>query len=232
MSFSNIELYYSGPSNISGTEIIINGDEFYHVTRVMRHTIDDELYITDGKGNIFQARIKKINRDDTTADVINSWQSENKYQNIHFCIPKIKSSERFEFALEKSVELGITNFIIFESERSYKKGEKSDRWNKILLSAMKQSLRSYLPSLTTTNSLKEIFKYPGDKIVFEQNSENSFNSLLIENEKEYYFIFGPEGGLSNEELNLVSSSAHFKLADNRLRSETAIVTCAALLNTR
>ena len=76
-------------------------------------------------------------------------------KNIFFCIPKLKYSDRFEFALEKCTELGITNFIIFDSERSIHKSDKKERWEKIVLSAMKQSLRSYLPNITVINSLIE-----------------------------------------------------------------------------
>jgi 16S rRNA (uracil1498-N3)-methyltransferase len=141
----------------------------------------------------------------------------------------LKNPERFEFALEKCTELGITNFIVFESSRTVSKADKIDRWNKIVLSAMKQSLRSYLPQISISISLSEIIKQKGEKIIFEQNAKTFFNPEIINPLKNYLFIFGPEGGLSDEEVERINKDYLLKLAENRLRTETAIVKCASIL---
>jgi 16S rRNA (uracil1498-N3)-methyltransferase len=131
--------------------------------------------------------------------------------------------------LEKCAELGITNFIIFESKRTISRGNKTDRWNKILISAMKQSLKCYLPDIKVVNSVKEIFSLNGGKIGFEQNSSNKIGSLKIIPDVNYYFIFGPEGGLDTDELELFDPENIYNLAENRLRTETAIIKVACLL---
>jgi 16S rRNA (uracil1498-N3)-methyltransferase len=231
MSLSNTELYFADPLKQSGHSISIYDDEFKHVTRVMRHTQGDEIHITNGKGEIYLARIENINSDHLTAGVISSYKYTNRLENIYFCIPKIKNPDRFEFALEKCVELGITKFIVFESERAFKKGIKPERLQRILLSAMKQSLQSYLPTLEYADSFEKLLSANGEKIILEQNASDPLRSINISSGKDFYFIFGPEGGLSPAELNMISKASKFKLTDNRLRSETAIVTCAAILNT-
>jgi 16S rRNA (uracil1498-N3)-methyltransferase len=225
---SNIELYYS-IDGIINNQILIEGEDYNHIIRVMRHSEQDLLYITDGKGNIYESHINKINKNSLSAVPYKTYHYENLKQNIFFCIPKLKNADRFEFALEKCVELGITNFIIFESRRTISRGEKTDRWNKILVSAMKQSLRSYVPEIKVTNSVKEIFSLTGGKIGFEQNSSNKINSLKIIPDVNYYFIFGPEGGLDNDELEMFNPENIYNLADNRLRTETAIIKTASLL---
>ena len=159
---SNIELYYS-PEGIINNKILIEGEDFNHIIKVMRHSEQDIIYITDGHGNIYESLLNKINQYSLSAEPVKSYYYENVKQNIFFCIPKLRNSDRFEFALEKCVELGITNFIIFESKRTISKGDKTDRWNKILISAMKQSLRSYLPGIKVVNSIKEIFALNGEK---------------------------------------------------------------------
>ncbi len=147
---SNIELYYSSQIK-NKNEIIINeAEDFKHIVKVMRHSIDDEVYVTNGEGKIFKSKISEINKNSLTAIIEDTMEYENKFSNITFCIPKLKSPDRFEFALEKCVELGITNFIVFDSERTVAKGNKIERWNKILISAMKQSLRSYLPKISAS----------------------------------------------------------------------------------
>jgi 16S rRNA (uracil1498-N3)-methyltransferase len=226
--FSNIELYYS-PLGLVNNELHIQGEDFHHIIKVMRHSEGDSIFITDGKGNIFEAEIMEVDKSFLSAKAINSYHYKNKTINSFFCIPKLRNSDRFEFALEKCVELGITNFIIFESRRTVAKGEKTDRWNKILVSAMKQSLRCHVPNLKVVNSVKEIFALNGGKIGFEQNSSNTFANLKIIPDINYYFIFGPEGGLDHNELELFNPENIYNLAENRLRTETAIIKAASLL---
>ncbi len=225
---SDIELYYSLPENC-GEEIILTGDEFKHAVRVMRHRLGDKLFITNGEGKIFTAKIVETSMERLTLSLEETFNYKNKFENIYFCLPKLKNPERFEFALEKSVELGITNFIIFESERTISKSSKLERWNKIALSAMKQSLRSYLPKISLIDSVESIIKLAGERIIFDQKSENRFSDFENNPEKNYNFLFGPEGGFTEAELRLIGKEQIFKLADNRLRSETAIIKCAAML---
>jgi len=228
---SNTELFYSKPENFSQTEIILDGDEYHHAVKVMRHLAGDEIFVTNGEGKICSGYISEIQKDSLNIFIQKEINYKNKFSGITFCIPKLKSPERFEFALEKCAEMGITNFIAFESERTISKSSKTERWQKILLAAMKQSLQSFLPSITTVTSIKEIKNMEGIKLVFEQNTQNIFRGLPGEITGKYYFLFGPEGGFSKNELELFGNDELYKLADNRLRSETAIVKCAALLTT-
>jgi 16S rRNA (uracil1498-N3)-methyltransferase len=230
---TGVELYYSSPGNISKDEITLSEDEYNHCIKVMRHIIGDDLYITDGKGKIYKTHIEKIvsSKSILTASVKEVISNKNKLENITFCIPRLRSSERLEFAIEKCTELGITNIIIFDSSRTIHKGNRLERWNKILLSAMKQSLLSYLPDLKTIASLEEIKNLDGEKIILEQSAVKHIKELRTEQQKKYFFIFGPEGGLNNEEMELFNKENKYKLADNRLRTETAIIKCAALIST-
>ena len=243
---SDVELYYS--EKVRGKQIEITGEECHHIKDVMRHKVDDEIYVTDGLGTIYHSKILGISKNKIECQSFSSTQYENKLGKVTFCVPRMKSSDRFEFALEKSVELGITNFIVFESKRTIAKGEKIDRWQKVLTSAMKQSLRSWLPKISYAKSIGEIIKQNGTKILFDQNSDKTFQSILnsqltIGN---CFFIFGPEGGFEKGELRidplrLTSCEARngacadeggelqIRLTENRLRSETAIVTAASML---
>jgi 16S rRNA (uracil1498-N3)-methyltransferase len=226
---SNIELYYTLPQNISENRIIVEGEEYSHITRVMRHSVKDELYVTDGRGKIYSGAINKINKNNIELEIENVLSYENRFKNICLCIPKLKSIDRLEFALEKCAELGITNFIIFDSERTVSKADKIERWEKILLSAMKQSLNSFLPKLEVLN-FNNIVNLAGVKIGFEQSSLNKIDNLKLNTAEKYYLVFGPEGGLSNKELNFFEKENIYKIADNRLRTETAVVAAASIIN--
>jgi 16S rRNA (uracil1498-N3)-methyltransferase len=227
-SLSDIELYYSH-YGVVNNEIIIDGENYSHASKVMRHKSGDTLFVTDGRGNIFESVIKTIGRDALTSKPIKTYSYENTKKNLFFCVPKLKNPDRFEFALEKCVELGITNFIIFESKRTVTRGDKLERWNKILISAMKQSLRSFLPTIRTASSLKEIFSFEGEKIGFDQKANNELSGLITIAPVNYYFVFGPEGGLDKEELDLFNPANLYNIAENRLRSETAVIKAASLL---
>jgi len=225
---SNIELYYSSEEHIFDETISLVGDEFNHAVKVMRSKIGDTIYITNGTGLIFKTEIFSIKKEKLSTRIIETIKTENKFENIFFCIPKLKNPDRFKFAMEKCVELGVTNFIIFESKRTIAKGTNVKRWEKIALAAMKQSLRAYLPKIKLLKNLSDIAESNGEKIIFEQNAERKFQFEFEMNNK-YYFIFGPEGGLTEDELKLFDTDLIYSISDHRLRSETAIVKVASLI---
>ncbi len=225
---SNIELFYSACENFSDEIILLTGDEFKHAVKVMRSKIGDKIYFTNGTGLIFKTEILSIEKDNLSTRIIETIKTENKFENIFFCIPKLKNPDRFKFAVEKCVELGVTNFIIFESKRTIAKGTNIKRWEKIALAAMKQSLRAYLPKIIIVKNLLDIAESNGKKIIFEQNAKRKFQ-FEFEMDEKYYFIFGPEGGLTEDELKLFDTDLIYSLSDHRLRSETAIVKVASLI---
>lgn len=227
---SDIELYFS--IYLTGNQISVTGEECHHIMKVMRHSVGDIIYVTNGNGNIFKAKITSTAKNEVKAEIIDTYSYQNKFENVTICIPRLRVNDRLEFALEKCVELGFTKFVLFESERTIAKGDKSDRWKKILLAAMKQSLRSFLPSVKYFNSFQKIDSLEGEKILFDQNSEQLF-SLSIDKflpEKKCNLIFGPEGGLSDDEIKLLSNKTIYRLTSNRLRSETAVITAAAIIS--
>ena len=231
---SNIELYYTLPGNVANGFVTVIDDEFHHVVNVMRHKVDDIIYVTDGTGHIFQTQINRIDKKTFSSKIKETYSYNNPFSNFVFCIPRIKNNDRFEFALEKCVELGITNFIVFDSDNSVAKGDKTDKWQKFAVSAMKQSLRSYLPVIGYEKSINHIINHSGRKLFFDQNDSKPLTGMLGELKSiaidNVYFIFGPEGGFSVKEYELISEFEKVRLTENRLRSETAVVTAAAMIS--
>jgi 16S rRNA (uracil1498-N3)-methyltransferase len=230
---SDVELYYSSFPIVDDLIHLVD-EECHHIKNVMRHKEGDIIYVTDGKGTIYNSLIEKIEKKEIVCQIISKRPYENSLANICFCIPRLKSADRFEFALEKCVELGITNFIVFESQRTIAKGEKLERWEKILLAAMKQSLRAWLPKIYFVKNVSEIMKMEGNKIIFDQNAELAFADFITSQFKTMrsalsILIFGPEGGFSKEESKVLSIENKVRLIGNRLRSETAIITAASVL---
>ncbi len=227
---SDVELYYSSFPIVDDTIHLVD-EECHHIKNVMRHKEGDIIYVTDGKGIIYNSLVERIEKNEIACRIISKRPYENSLANICFCIPRLKSADRFEFALEKCVELGITNFIVFESQRTVAKGEKLERWEKILLAAMKQSLRAWLPKIYFVKNVSEIMKMEGVKYIFDQNAEQTFQpDLCTLRSTLSILIFGPEGGFSEDELKIENGELIMvRLSGHRLRSETSIITAASLL---
>ena len=226
---SDIELYYSKLVDLKSGLMTIKGEESNHILNVMRHGTNDEIYITNGEGKIFKSQIVETSKKNVISKIQKEYAYEEKFPNIIFCIPRLRSAERFEFALEKCTELGITNFIIYQAKRSFPKKVNLPRLEKILAAAMKQSLLSWLPKILYINSCGELAQLDGEKIIFEQSSQDYFSRDKINMSMDYLFIFGPEGDFTADELDSLKSGIKYKLAENRLRTETAIIKAASLL---
>jgi 16S rRNA (uracil1498-N3)-methyltransferase len=224
---SNIELYYSPPALIKERELILQNEEFHHCVNVMRNSTGDLLHITDGEGSIYTCTILRIKEKELTAEINGKYIFENKSKDIWFCIPVLKNPDRLKFAFEKCVELGITNFILFNSKNTVSKKLKPEKFHKTMLAAMKQSLRAHLPKIKSAN-FNEIIKLDGTKILFDQNVKQVFDGKF-NFAAPVYFLFGPEGAFAEDEIEAVGLVNRFNLASNRLRSETAIIKCASLL---
>ena len=232
MIYSNTEFYYTNPKNISDFQIIIKNEEAKHLLQVMRHKIGDIINITDGIGNVFEAKIIECKKNIVQLEYLRKSAQIEKFPNIYFYIPILKSSDRLEFALEKSVELGITNFVIYSSDNSAKRGIKKERWEKISISAMKQSLHTHKPKIEYQNELTlERFKN-SRIIVFDQLAKEHFMKCIVNlsSDLKVILLFGPEAGFSSAEINRLSDAQSVYLTRNRLRTETAIVSAASCLN--
>ncbi len=232
-SLSNIQLYYTPAELIQESSLIISGEEVQHIYRVMRNKIGDQLKVTDGLGNTYSCKIERIDKKVIHCSITEKKYVENLFKNLVVCVPRLKSADRFELALEKCVELGITNFIIFESERTIGKGNKSGRWQKILLSAMKQCKRAHIPQVTYLGSFNKLNDDESVKIIFEQDSAFSLKNLLrndtLHVDNQILLVFGPEGGLSKNEINSIENKSIVNISNNRLRSETAIISAVSII---
>jgi 16S rRNA (uracil1498-N3)-methyltransferase len=231
---SNKELYYTSEA-LNGNLVTITGEEVHHIKEVMRHSLGDEIYLTDGKGKIYKSKIDSMTNKALLVKIIETYEYENKFSNITFCIPRLRTQDRFEFALEKCVELGITDFIIFDSIRTVAKGEKIERWKKLLVSAMKQSLRAWLPTIKYVDRVSEIARLAGKRLIFDQSAQIPLQEYITMrdhkiNDMQLYFVFGPEGGFADEEIASTKRCTFVKLTNNRLRTETAIITAASILS--
>jgi 16S rRNA (uracil1498-N3)-methyltransferase len=220
---------------IKGKSFKLNKDESAHCTRVLRLSANDTIYLTDGVGKIHKSEITAISGKECTVkvqEVINV-PRERDYL-LQIAISPTKNIERFEWFLEKATEIGIDRVIPLLCKNSERRVIKEERLKKIMVSAMKQSLRAWLPEITPMVSLDNLVKqdFTGSKFI-ATGSEPVENNLgkLYRKGIDVLILIGPEGDFQAEEMHSAINNGFIpvSLGPGRLRTETAgLVACQTI----
>ena len=207
-------------------EIRLTAEESKHAMKVLRKKEGDMLNFTDGKGNMYIGEVTIPDSKRTSVRIVKSEQKPKQHNyHLHIAIAPTKNMYRFEWFLEKSTEIGIDEITPIICSRSERKILKTERCNRILLSALKQSLKLHLPKLNEIVALKDFIKqdFKGAKYIAHCR-DGEKNELKIVNKTEKTLILiGPEGDFSPKEIELALQN-QFKevsLGTSRLRTETA-----------
>lgn len=218
--------------DISGKTYVLNEVESKHCIRVLRLEKGSEITLVDGRGGFYTAEIADPNPKKCAVNVI---QSELNFGlrnfQVHVGIAPTKNIERMEWFLEKATEIGINKVTPLLCRYSERKDIKTERLEKVMVSAMKQSLKAYLPQLDELTKFNDFIRQPfeGQKFIAhcEEQQRDLLKNLVIPNQN-YLILIGPEGDFSSEEIDL-ALNAGFKpvsLGESRLRTETAgVVAC-------
>lgn len=209
--------------------------ESKHIVKVLRHQAGDEIILNNGKGLIFKGHITETSLKKCRVQLLECKQSATKNYNIHIAIAPTKSMDRFEWFLEKAVELGIDRISPILCDHSERRSLKMERLNRILLSGFKQSMQAYLPEIDQPISLDDFLTkhqcehgYYGDCLAA---IEEDFFHHITPNKSTLIFI-GPEGDFSTRERNLFMQH-HIKsvsLGQQRLRVETAALSALSRIH--
>ena len=226
-----MQLFYNPTINTHTETFFFDKEESKHIIKVMRKEAGDILFVTNGLGNIFETEI--ILGSDTKCSVkINKIIVVEKSKcHLHLAVAPTKMNDRYEWFLEKATEIGVSEITPILCDRSERKFVKNDRFDKIILSAMKQSAQPFLPKLNEPITFKDFIDNPfnGQKFIAhcEGVANTSFKNCLIVNENVLVLI-GPEGDFSKNEIALAINNNYkaVSLGNTRLRTETAaIVAC-------
>lgn len=221
---------------IQGNEVALNESESKHAIRVLRLTRDDEVRLVDGKGGFFTALVADANPRKCKLSITSVERNYGKKDyKLHIAIAPTKNIDRFEWFLEKCTELGIDTITPILTSRSERKIIKPERLEKILISAMKQSVRAYLPRLESKIPFGEFISGAGaeDKYIAHCINENKMHlKNIVKPGRNVILLIGPEGDFSPEEVNLAKANGYFEvtLGDSRLRTETAGIAACHIVN--
>ncbi|HET8803254.1 MAG TPA: 16S rRNA (uracil(1498)-N(3))-methyltransferase [Aequorivita sp.] len=228
-----MQLFYNPSISQITKEVTFDKEESRHIVKVLRMNEGDIFKITNGKGSFFSAEIVNANPKTCLAKILSEkFQQPLPYQ-LHLAVAPTKLNDRYEWFLEKATEIGITEITPIICDHSERKNIKPERYQKIVQSAMKQSLKAYLPILNEAISFKDFIKSEktseGLKCIAHcgETHKKPLKSILLPNKKVTVLI-GPEGDFSSEEIEFAKHAGFIPvtLGESRLRTETAaIVAC-------
>lgn len=226
-----MQLFYNDTLIKSSTELKFSREESKHIAKVLRKKEGDLLHITNGSGYLFSASITFSNPSQCIAKIEASEKQQEKKYKLHLAVAPTKMNDRYEWFLEKATEIGIDEITPVLCDHSERKIIKVERFERILQSAMKQSLQCYLPKLNPIISISEfIAQERNDQLLIAHCEETQKQSLkdMLRPKSNTTILIGPEGDFSTKEIELALSSGYspVTLGDTRLRTETAAIVAA------
>ena len=232
--FQFMQLFYV--PNISGTEVFLNETESKHAVRVLRLREGDKVQVIDGVGGFYKTEISEVHPKRCKLQITQTIKNfEKKNFKLHIAIAPTKNIDRFEWFLEKCTEIGIDEITPLLTEHSERKVIKPERLEKILVSAMKQSLKAYLPKLNELKSFKNLIANSGSSEKFIAHCNEGEKKHLKNNITKgdnVLILIGPEGDFSPEEIELAKENGfkEISLGNARLRTETAGIVACHIVN--
>jgi 16S rRNA (uracil1498-N3)-methyltransferase len=222
-----MQLFYTPDIGTASSTWALSEEESKHCVRVLRLQAGDIIQLIDGKGNFYAAELTDAHPKKTQLKILSVEQDPNKRNHyLHIAIAPTKNIERLEWFLEKATEIGIDEISPIICHRSERKDVKTDRLNKIISSAIKQSIKAWHPVLNEPVALNKLLSgqfegqkfiahcEPGDKL----NLKDELNPL-----GRYLILIGPEGDFTPKEIEdaIKNDFKAITLGKSRLRTETA-----------
>lgn len=201
-------------------------DEAHHALHVLRLRPGAVVGLLDGRGMRAKAQLVSVDKRGVTAHIVErSSEPEERLARIHLAVAPTKNAERFEWFLEKAVEIGVDRITPLITERTERIRLRTDRLHRIAVSAMKQSMRAWLPQIDQPTELATLLvRAPGPQRFFGwcegahaslMESYDAFGNALV--------LIGPEGDFTTEEAGAMQQAGchAVTLGRARLRTETA-----------
>ena len=230
-----MQLFYNPTINETQTSFVFDKEESKHIIKVLRKKESDILHVTNGLGFLFRTEITIASDNKCTVKIISFEKQEAPKFHLHLAVAPTKMNERYEWFLEKATEIGIQEITPIICDHSERNVIKTDRFQKILESAMKQSLHYYLPKLNEPIPFKDFVKTQKSGQLFiahcEETTKKSLKNELKTNQ-DVTILIGPEGDFSVKEIQLAIDNKFIpvSLGATRLRTETAaIVACHSVV---
>lgn len=229
-----MQLFYNPDITYETKQFSFGKQESKHIVKVLRKKTGDQLHITNGNGWLFTSEIIIADIKKCTISIETKIEQPKRKYNLHLAVAPTKINDRYEWFLEKATEIGIDNITPIICEHSERTIIKQERLERILQTAMKQSLQCYLPNLNQAISFKEFITQEFSGQLFMAHC-NEFDKKSLKQElqtnQDVTILIGPEGDFSVKEIEMAIQNKFIPvtLGETRLRTETAaIVACHSI----
>ncbi len=234
-----MDLFYTPPEciDLRAGMLVVEGEEFFHIVRVLRRREGDSIVVTDGCGLSVDGVIAAVGKGSLSASISSVRRIDPPSTRVTVAISLLKSAQRFDFFLEKAAELGVTAIIPMVTSRtvSQPRGEKihrkAERWKKVLIAASQQSKRYYLPDISEPRSFSEVLSLEGydEKLIPYESSIQS--PAVSPAGKNVLFVIGGEGGFTEIEVQQARQAgfSDISFGTSILRAETAGIFAVAMV---
>lgn len=222
--------------DINTKNYILSEEESKHCSKVLRLGIGDVVHLIDGRGGLYKAQINEVNKKHVHLLVIeHQFEFGKRNHYLHIAIAPTKNIDRLEWFLEKATEIGIDEITPIICDRSERKIIKHERLEKVITSAVKQSLTAYHPSLNNATSFSDFItksKETEKFIAHCMDGEKPYLNQTTINHQSYLILIGPEGDFTPAELHAALQKGYkpVTLGNTRLRTETAALAACFELN--
>ena len=230
-----MQLFYNATINEATETFSFDREESKHIIKVLRKKDGDILFVTNGLGFLFKTEIVLASDSKCTVQMVSFEKAAAAPFQLHLVVAPTKMNDRYEWFLEKATEIGIQEITPIICDRSERKVINIERFEKIILSAMKQSNELYLPKLNPAISFKEFMKQKNKGLQLiahcEETDKKTLKSILQSN-TDVTILIGPEGDFSEKEIALALEQNYIpvSLGNTRLRTETAaVVACHSVV---
>lgn len=228
-----MQLFYTPDIQPQHKAFILNEEESKHAVRVLRMEKGHQLHLVDGRGGRYTAIITDAHPKRTVLEIVDvRLGHEQKPYYLHVAIAPTKSVDRLEWFLEKATEVGIDEITPIICEHSERKEVKTERLNKVIVAAMKQSLKAYLPKINPLVKFDDLIRgeFEGERFIAHcaEGGSKSYLSNVLPPSTPALVLIGPEGDFSKKEIDMAQSRGFVPITfgDARLRTETAaLVAC-------
>lgn len=230
-----MQLFYNPQISESTIDFTFDKEESKHIVKVLRKKDGDILFVTNGLGFLFKTEIVLAIDTKCTVKIVGFEKAPTPTYHLHLAVAPTKMNDRYEWFLEKAVEIGVSEITPIICDHSERKQIKIDRFDKIIASAMKQSNQYYLPKLNEPIAFKDFIKKELKGLSLMAHCEETNKKLLKELIKpatDITVLIGPEGDFSTKEIQLALEKKFIpvSLGNTRLRTETAaIVACHSVV---
>lgn len=230
-----MQLFFNSAIDSSCESFVFDKDESKHIIKVLRKKEGDILHVTNGLGFLFETVITLASDSKCTVKIVSFEEEPSPTYPLHLVVAPTKMNDRFEWFLEKATEIGIQEITPIICDRSERKAINKERFEKVIITALKQCNSLYLPKLNDVVTFKEFLLQANDGDLFiahcEETERKSLKSALQYKTKTTILI-GPEGDFSTNEIELAKNKGFIPvtLGNTRLRTETAaVVACHSVV---